>query len=291
MTDNDTSQDNPFTTDAWRGKGSASWLEQADRLEAMLDPVLDPLFDAAALAPPEAVLDVGCGRGVTTRAAAAIVGTTGRVTAVDVAPDLIEAAAARAVPDGAAPIEWLVADAQRAPFADGSFDAVISRFGVMFFDDAVAAFANLRRAVRPGGRLAVCTWRPRDASPFQHAGYDAIVTALTAAGYDIAAGDPTAGPYAFGVDSYVHEVLGAAGWHDIVLTPLEMPLYFAGPETSPLDAVGVALGMHGTRAMLAPFDDRARDIAHDALLHAYERHHDGSGVRLDAAMVLITATG
>lgn len=279
-----------FTTDAWRTTASDSWLVHADRLEEMLEPVHEPLFRLAALQPDERVLDVGCGRGATARRAAIEVGATGSVLAVDVADSLIEAARSTPAPAGAAPTDWVVGDAQRTEFRVASIDVVVSRFGVMFFDDPVAAFANLRSAVRPGGRLSVATWQPRDACPFQSAGYDAVMRALRDHGYDPEPTDPAAGPLSFGVPERVHDVLGGAGWSDVEVHPVEMPLYFGGPGASPDDAVDLALGMAGWKQMLSAFDDAAWNEVAEALRETYARHHDGTGVRLDAAMTVLTAT-
>jgi len=110
MTEHDVSQA-AFSTQAWRSGAAASWGDHADRLEAMIEPVLVLLFEAAALELGEAVLDLGCGRGVTTHEAARRVGSGGRVVAVDVAANLIETARAVPLSPGAAPIEWIVDDA------------------------------------------------------------------------------------------------------------------------------------------------------------------------------------
>ncbi len=279
-----------WSTDAWRDGASASWLAQADRLESMLAPVLEPLFDRARLIPGERVLDVGCGRGATTRRAARLVGGAGAVTAVDVSGDLLDEARSLATSDAGAlgAVEWLVADAQRAAFEPESFDAVISRFGVMFFDDPVDAFVNLRRATRPGGRLAIATWRPRDACAFQRVGWEAITHGLRANGYAVEDTDPTAGPYAFGVDDVVHSVLDAAGWRDAGIDDVTLPLYYGGPGSAH-DAVDVALGMAGMQRFLERYDERAAGVARAALLDAFDAHHDGTGVRLDAGVMITTA--
>ncbi|MEM1215183.1 MAG: class I SAM-dependent methyltransferase [Bacteroidota bacterium] len=214
-----------WSTDSWRTAGGGNWLAQADRLEAMLVPLLDPLFAHAALRSGEQVLDIGCGRGATTYRAAREVGRTGAVTAVDVSSDLLAEAQSVASPaSGDATIDWLVADAQRAELGDARFDAAISRFGVMFFDDAVAAFANVRRAVTAGGRLAMVTWRPHNTCDFHTVGWDAVNEALRANGYDVADSDPAAGPFSLGVDDVVQSVLGDAGWVGIEIEPLRWVL-------------------------------------------------------------------
>ncbi len=280
----------PWSTDTWRTSGGAAWSANAHRLEAMLEPVLEPLFADADLQGGERILDVGCGRAATTYAAARIVGADGAVTAVDVSAELIaDAQAGAALGRDAAPIDWMVADAQDADLGADAFDAVISRFGVMFFNDPVAAFANLRRAARADGRLAMATWQPRDACDFQSVGWDAIANALAADGYEIEMPAPAAGPYSFGLDDHVRSVLADAGWRDVRVRPVDLPLYYGGPGLSPADAVDTAMAMPGMQTFLGAYDERAAELAASALLDAYTPRHDGTGVRLDASILITTA--
>ena len=119
-------------------------------------PFSGELVSHAALRPGEAVLDVACGTGVISRIAATAVGEAGSVTAVDVAPDMLEVAAATPAPGGA-PIEWREADAGALPLPDGSFDVVLCQLGLMFFDDQSAAIEEMRRVLEPGGRVVINT--------------------------------------------------------------------------------------------------------------------------------------
>ncbi len=129
-----------------------------------LKPVADVLFAAANLRTGERVLDVGCGTGVTTHWAAREVGPSGRVVGLDISADMLAAAAAEPARDGAAPVEWVTADAVTWPPTPDAFDVVLSRFGVMFFSDPTAAFTRLATATRSGGRLAMTVWARRDDS-------------------------------------------------------------------------------------------------------------------------------
>jgi SAM-dependent methyltransferase len=280
---------NPFTTAAWRGDSSVHWLREADALEAMLAPVLEPLLRHAAISPGERILDVGSGRGATSLAAAELAGPTGFVTAADVSPVLVEACRQLVPAAGSASIDWLVADAQRAELGPGRFDVVISRFGVMFFDDPVAAFSNLATATRVGGRLAVSTWRPRDQSPFGSAVGTSMDAALVEAGYSVESTDPAGGPFSFGVDSFVIDVLTRAGWSDVALTEYTLPLLFGGPGISAEEAAELAMGMPGYQLAMARYDERASEIAGRAVLDLFRTLHDGSGVPLEAAVVVVTA--
>jgi SAM-dependent methyltransferase len=145
---------NAAQAERWGGAGGCHWIEHEGAYDRQLEPFGVALLTGAALEPHERVLDVGCGTGTTALTAAA---TADRVLGIDLSALLVERARARA--EGRRNVEFQVADAQTAQLPD-PFDVVISRFGVMFFDDPPSAFANLRRAVAPsGGRLAAVCWQ------------------------------------------------------------------------------------------------------------------------------------
>ncbi|MBL0901150.1 MAG: class I SAM-dependent methyltransferase, partial [Reyranella sp.] len=136
----------------WNGPGGQGWLAAYGRIERSLVDINRDVLALAAVQPGERVLDVGCGTGDTT---AALAKTAGSVLGVDISEPLVAAAKAKDIANSA----FLVADAATQAFEPGSFDLVFSRFGVMFFADPVAAFANLHRALKPSGRLAFVCWR------------------------------------------------------------------------------------------------------------------------------------
>ncbi|MEV0641539.1 class I SAM-dependent methyltransferase [Streptomyces sp. NPDC050619] len=145
---------------AWNGAVGTHWADHQARYDAMLAAVNEPLFDGAALTAGDRVLDVGCGAGATTRLAARRA-YPGQVVGVDISAPLLERAQASSEDEGITNVAYELADAQVHPFPPAAHDVVISRGGVMFFADHTAAFRNLARALRPGGRLAfVCPQPP-----------------------------------------------------------------------------------------------------------------------------------
>lgn len=161
------SRPNQTQAEIWNGPGGQTWAELSAMLDEVLGPLNAPLLDAADGG--TRVLDVGCGAGGTTLGIARRLRPRGQCTGIDIAAPLIEAATRRAAAEAATDVTFIRGDAQTYNFAAGAFDTVLSRFGVMFFDDPEAAFANLRRALRPGGRLAFVAWRSRSENPFMTA--------------------------------------------------------------------------------------------------------------------------
>jgi SAM-dependent methyltransferase len=248
-------------------------------------PVSAELFAAADLQQGEAVLDVGCGTGTTTTQAARLVGATGHVTGSDLSPVMIDSAAESAEVDG---IDWLVADAETYDFGEASQDAVISRFGVMFFPDPVAAFANLARATRPGGRLVAAVWQTRDKVPLFDLPYATAAAVLDQLGlaYEPVAIDDN--QCSLGSHDRVVAVLEPAGWRDIETRPTEQMVHVGG-TLSPADAAAGALDLGPIRGLIEGRPDDVRDQVRIALAAAFEPYFDGTGVALPGGFMIISA--
>jgi len=144
---------------AWDGPDGTYWAAHQARFDDAIQPHHAQLIAAAAIAPGEAVLDIGCGNGLTSRDAARAAGPGGEVLGVDLSGPMLARAEQSAKDEGLGTIRFEQADAQVHPFEAGAFDVAISRFGVMFFADPVAAFTNIASALRPGGRLAMLVWQ------------------------------------------------------------------------------------------------------------------------------------
>ena len=148
----------------WSEAPGERWSALADRLDHQMSGILDALIGIAAPARREDAIDIGCGAGALSAALADRVGQMGSVLGLDISPPLLAKARERLA--GVSQVRLVEADAQTHLFPPESADLVTSRFGVMFFDDPVAAFANMRKALRPGGRLAVAAWAPFDVNPW-----------------------------------------------------------------------------------------------------------------------------
>jgi SAM-dependent methyltransferase len=198
------------------------WVREADRWDGTSGRFGDAMLEAADLEPGQHVLDVGCGAGSTTIGAARRVAPNGSAVGVDISGPALALARERAVASGVDGVSFIEADAQVYPFEPAAFDAVVSRFGTMFFDDPVAAFANLRRALRPGGRLAVVAWQ----GPFENEwSAVAVKVAIAQFGRSPDLGEPGGpGPFAFADGDRFGRVVTEGGFRDVTLGAITRPM-------------------------------------------------------------------
>ncbi|MEO9778019.1 MAG: class I SAM-dependent methyltransferase [Sedimentitalea sp.] len=194
------------------------WLEAAPDLETSFSEVFDALFQAANLKSGEAVLDVGCGTGPTLVYAAKEVGPEGSVVGIDVAPPLVAVAQKRAPKN----VELIVGDAGTHGYEQGSFDAIVANFGIMFFNDNTAAFENLRSAMKPRGRMAATFW----ATPPENPWFSMPRRIVDSFVDDVPRPDPSGpGPMRFGDPASLETIMENSGWKpkfrtlDLMLRP------------------------------------------------------------------------
>ena len=196
----------------WNEKAGRDWVDLQERMDANLGAIGEAVIAFAAPTPGMAILDVGCGTGATTMALARIAGPSGKLTGVDVSLPMLGLARQRAKEAGLA-ISFLEEDASAKRFAP-EHDLIFSRFGVMFFDDPAAAFANLKTALRPGGRLAFVCWRTPPENPWASAPLVAARPLLP----ETPPPDPLApGPFAFADPERVKAILAKAGFKDVAV--------------------------------------------------------------------------
>ncbi|GAB2568094.1 hypothetical protein Aab01nite_43920 [Paractinoplanes abujensis] len=260
----------------WNGPSGQAWVETQALMDGMYRPLEELLVDAVSARRPTRVLDVGCGTGATTVALAARLGPGAACVGADISEPMLEAARARG---GRA--TFLRADVQEHEFAPDTFDAVMSRFGVMFFDDPVRAFANLRRAATADASLTFVAWRSIEENPFMTAAEQAAAPLLPA----MPPRRPT-GPGQFGLADgpRTHGILAAAGWTDISVEPLDVRCTFA--ET---DLIGYFTRLGPVGLALPAVDAETRAQVIETVRPAFDPYVHGADVRFTAACWLVTA--
>lgn len=263
----------------WNGTAGQAWVASQAILDEMFQPFEAVLAAAVPAAPGTSVLDIGCGNGATTLAIARLRPDGGACVGADISAPMVEVARARAAAEGSR-AQFLVGDVQTQAFEAASFDAFVSRFGVMFFADPVQAFGNLRRAARPGARLRCIAWRSAAENPF-------MTTAERAAAPHVQLPPrPTSGPgqFAFADAAQVHRILDGSGWSDVALTPLDVPCTFPVGELEPYLS---RLGPLGHFLHEADAETRQRVLG--VVLGAFAPFLDGELVRFTAACWQIEA--
>lgn len=156
-------QSNLEQKDFWSSDAGEKWVRYQQEMDELFEPVMQMVLQNANLQKGEAVLDIGCGAGTSTTLAAQLVGNTGHCTGLDISETLLAKAAEVHAFDQ---IKWVLADAQTHPFIKNSYDVMISRFGVMFFEVSVAAFTNIKQSMKPGSRLVMAAWGPAQDNPW-----------------------------------------------------------------------------------------------------------------------------
>lgn len=268
----DTTTPNAEVIRWWAQMEGPHYVTEAARYDTMLEPFSDAMFEAANLQPGDRVLDVGCGTGATTIEAAMSVRPDGVAVGVDVSPPMLAVARERATSTGATEAEFVQADAQVHAFEEASFDALISRNGLMFFGDPDAAFANLARALRPGGRIAFVAPQGLDRSEW------IMAAGLAAAPHiGIPQGiDPNApGPYGLADPDRTHAILERAGFTRISIESLIRPMRIG---TDVDDALGFLRTMPRVAELFAAAPLDKRSAATDAVRAALAPYAGEDGV-------------
>jgi len=203
----------------WNDTAGKAWAELQDALDRQLQPLGEDVMAVLAPQPGERILDVGCGTGQTTLALGGRVGSAGKVLGVDISRPMLAIARSRV---GDAPgVEFREGDAQTFRFDPGAFDAIFSRFGVMFFGDPVAAFINLRGALKPGGRLAFICWRPAAENPWMTPPTGSALADLPP---PVRPEPGAPGPFGFAEPERVRRILADAGFTDIAIDSHDVKL-------------------------------------------------------------------
>ena len=264
----------------WNGVAGRAWVDAQELMDQALQPFEDLLVAFVSDASAGRVLDVGCGTGSTTLAVARSQDAQRRCTGIDISEPMIIVARARAERERT-PATFILDDAQTHTFGRASFDAIISRFGVMFFDDSVRAFANLLRAARRGAHLGFIAWREAAENPFMTTAERAAAPLLP----NIPARPADApGQFAFAHRGHVYRVLEESGWAEIEIRAIDVPCTF------PEEALALYLSRFGPLGrVLADADEPFRKQVVATVRAAFDPYVHGTEVRFNAACWLVTA--
>jgi SAM-dependent methyltransferase len=264
----------------WNGRAGRAWVEAQEPLDRMFEPFEKLLIDAVQVEAPERVLDVGCGTGATTLAVARRLTGAGGATGIDLSEPMLTVARARAERAGT-PATFIRANAQDHAFEPARFDMIISRFGVMFFDDPVRAFANLRRAARAGAALRAVVWRSAGENPFMTTAEHAAAPLLP----NLPPRRPgVAGQFAFADPQRVRTILAESGWREVDLQPIDVACTL--PERD-LTLYVTRLGPVGQA--LSDADERTRAQITEVVRAAFAPYVHDAAVRFTAACWMVGA--
>ena len=265
----------------WDGPAGAHRTRHAAVFDAETRPHNERFRAATGVTSHDRVLDIGCGTGQSTRDAARAA-AAGSALGIDLSAQMLEHARRVSREEGLTNIGFEQADAQVHRFQAGGFDVAISRFGSMFFDDPVAAFGNIGRALRPGGRLVLMVWQARESNAWSTTIREAIAG-------DAELPPPTAtgpSPFSLGDPAVASGILAAAGFTEISFTDVHEPVYY-GPDTAV--ALDVVSGLRSTRDLLAGMDAGQAEEARARLRACLAAHQTSDGVFFDSRTWIIAA--
>jgi len=270
----------------WNEESGPKWVALHSTIDEQIAPLGLEAIERARVQTGESVLDIGCGCGATSLQLAERVGPTGSVTGLDISEPMLARARERAAECGLERLEFMSGDAQTFAFEAGSHDLVYSRFGVMFFQDPTAAFANLRTALRPGGRVAFACW--------QEVGRNAwmLVPLMAAAKFVSLPAPPAAGgpgPFAFADPEHVRTILADAGFADIEVASHEAELTLAGGGDLE-QVVDFVLQMGPAGQAFRELDAATQGEARAAVQKALEPYLTPDGVKLASATWIVSAS-
>jgi SAM-dependent methyltransferase len=266
----------------WNSAVAQTWVAQQTRLDRLFQPLTQVLLEHAAPRAGERAIDIGCGCGATVLELAHRVGPAGRVLGIDISAPMLDLARKRAADAGHSQVTLVRADMSTFAFTPQDFDLALSRFGVMFFTNPVAAFANLHGALQPDGRLVFACFRPLSENPW-------VQEPLTAVKHLLPVGAPPGpeepGQFAFADPDRVRRILTEAGFRDIAFTRHDPTMKLGSAER----AAELSSQIGPIARALTGAPESLRTAVRDALVTAYRRHEGPDGIALPGGNWFVSA--
>jgi ubiquinone/menaquinone biosynthesis C-methylase UbiE len=272
----------------FQARAGQAWVAFQSRIDAQLDAFGRRVLDRLAPQSSARVLDVGCGTGQTVIQLAELVGPRGEVVGIDVSEPMLECAEERIRERNLVQVDLLLDDAQTHVFLDRYFDLAFSRFGLMFFEDAVAGFSNVCRALRRGGRLGFVCWQNRERNPWASVPLEAVLAVAPELSQPAFLASAQPGPFYLSDPEKIRAILTASGFTAVDITPMEQPLHFGAAATLS-DAVAYALRLGPASRVVADADPALLPAFGVALESALRPYAGPNGVWLDAAAWVVFA--
>ncbi|WP_430429545.1 class I SAM-dependent methyltransferase [Parasphingorhabdus sp.] len=271
----------------WAGEMGLKWLANLSIFEQMIAPIGEALLDRASYQDGETVIDLGCGGGATTQAIAERVGPSGKAVGVDISPDLITAAQARAAATAITNIAFTCADASTVQLEEAPYDRLFSRFGSMFFEEPARAFSNLQGQLKKGGRIDLAAWGPPRENLWMMEMMGVVRNHV-----EVPPAVPRApGPFAFEDLDYLGEILAGSGFANVDVASYEGLQPVGGVGASPEQAVEFALESLAVGRLLSEEGDEVVEAARQGLNDLFARHHiPGEGILMQGKVWLVSAT-
>lgn len=267
----------------WNSEATRRWVTEQTRIDQLFVGVTEAALAAAAPKPGESVLDIGCGTGTTLLRLAEAVGPAGQVLGVDISEQQLAVARQRIGAAGAIQARVVLDDAATHDFPPAAFDLAFTRFGVMFFADPVAAFSNIRRAMKPGGRLALTVFRPGPDNPWATASIAAIRHLVTP---PAPPGPEEPGQFSWGDPARVRRILDGAGFQNVTLTPVDLEFRLGA---SAADAAEFATFIGQGARLLHGLPDTTREAARSAFETFFKAHEGPAGVSMPGGLWMVSA--
>jgi SAM-dependent methyltransferase len=274
---------NAEQVEAWDGHQGDHWVRYADHYDALMQRVTPHLMEAAAVGFSDRVLDVGCGSGSTTRSAARAA-RSGSALGIDLSAAMLRDAERRARAEGIDNVRFEQADVQVHAFAPAVFDLAISRFGVMFFEDPVAAFTNVASALRPGGRFVFVCWQERDPNEWVTI---PVGAALTVVPPPDRAPEGAPGAFSLAKPDRIRQLLTDAGFVDVDISEVAERILLGANAAAAAD---FWQGTGTARTLLDAVDAETERRAVEAIHGALRPHEATEGIWLHSAAWLVSAT-